>query len=37
MMSGDSENLELAPYNFEPEFAEKEIKELRSAQDVRMQ
>ena len=30
MMSGDSENLGPAPYNFEQEFTEKEIEELRS-------
>ena len=30
MMSRESENLGLAPYNFEPEFREKEIEELRS-------
>ena len=30
MMSKESENLGLAPYNFEPEFREKEIEELRS-------
>ena len=30
MMSRESENLGLAPYNFEPKFREKEIEELRS-------
>ena len=28
-MSGDSKNLRLAPYNFEPDFTEEKIKELR--------
>ena len=30
MMSGDSENMALAPYYFDPEFTENEIKELSS-------
>ena len=29
MLSGDIENLGLSPYNFEPEFTEKEIEEVR--------